>query len=72
MQKKEWSECEKEKLLQFFHSKVCPEREEIRHLAKSLNTSRKRVGNWFSNMRRQKIKHGMLTESECTAFSNVY
>ena len=72
MQKKEWSECEKEKLLQFFHSNVYPRRGEFCHLAKSLNTSRKRVRNWFCNMRRKKIEQGILIESECTTFSNEY
>ena len=64
MQKKKWNKREKEKLLEIFNSKVYPEREELCQLAKSLNTSRKRVDNWFSNMRSKKIAEGMLLESE--------
>ena len=67
-QRKKWRKCEKEKLLQFFHSKVYPEREELCQLAHSLNTSHERVKNWFSHMRRIKIEEGMLIESECTMY----
>ena len=62
--RKEWNKCEKEKLLKIFHSKVYPEREEIRQLAKSLNTNHRKVENWFANMRRKKIREGLLIDSE--------
>ena len=47
-----------------FQVNIYPERKELHQLSKSLNTSLKRVANWFCSMRRKGIREGMLPESE--------
>ena len=50
--------------MKVFLAKAYPEIEELCQLAKSLNTSLKRVEYWFGNMRRKKIAEGMLLEGK--------
>ena len=59
-----WNKCETGELMKVFHTKAYPERKELCQLAKSLNTSFRRVERWFSNMRYRKVAEGMLLESE--------
>ena len=64
MKRKRWNKCETGELMKLFHAKAFPEKEEFCQLAKSLNTSPKRVEHWFSDMHRRKIPEGMLLEGE--------
>ena len=64
MKRKKWNKCETEILMKHFHAETYPEREEYFQLSKSLNTSFKRVGNWFTKMRCKKRAEGMLFEGE--------
>ena len=59
---KNWNKCETETLIKHFHTKAYPEREEIYKLAKSLNTSCRKIRIWFNKMRHRKRAKGMLIE----------
>ena len=61
---KNWTKCQTEQLVMSFNAKAYPDKEEIQWLAKSFNTSERRIGTWFSQMRCKKIAEGMLIESE--------
>ena len=61
---KRWNKCETGQLMELFHAKAYPNREELCQLAKSLDTSLRRVECWFSSMRYKKVAEGMLLESE--------
>ena len=61
---KNWSKCQTEQLIKSFDANVYPKKEELCQLAKSLNTSRKRIANWFGHMRHRKRAQGMLIEGE--------
>ena len=64
MKRKKWSQCERGELMKLFHAKEFPEREELRQLAKSLNTSLIRVVCWFGTMRHKKTAEGVLRKGE--------
>ena len=64
MKRKRWNKCETSELMKLVHAKAFPEREELCQLAKSHNTSLRKVERWFSDMRRKKIAEGMLVEGE--------
>ena len=48
--------------MKLFHAKAYPEREEYFKLSKSLNTSFRKIEDWFSKMRCKKRDEGMLPE----------
>ena len=50
--------------MKLFHANTFPGREELYQLAKSFNTSLRRLERWFIHMRRKKIAEGMLLEGE--------
>ena len=51
-------------LMKSFQAKQYPDNDEITQLAESLNTTRRRVGDWFYYMQGRKIAEGMLPESK--------
>ena len=57
------TESQVEILTKSFKANPYPEKNEILQLAKSLNTSKKAINNWFGNMRQKKAKEGMLKKS---------
>ena len=59
-----FSKCQIEQLITSFDAKVYPKKEELCQIAKSLNTSQRRIHTWFGHMRRRKIAEGMLIESK--------
>ena len=61
---KRFSRFERRELMKLFYVNACPDRKELCQLAKSLNTSHKRVEVWFRNMRHRTVAEEMLFESE--------
>ena len=51
-------------LMETFHANAYPEKEQMEHLAMSLNITKKKVESWFSNMRRKKVAEGLLKKGE--------
>ena len=47
-----------------FNAKAYPEREELRQLAKSINSSQKAIENWFSYVRYKIAGKGVVFKSE--------
>ena len=51
-------------LMEKFQSNPYLSRKEIRHLALSLNITKKRIENWFNYRRHRKVGEGLLDQSE--------
>ena len=61
---KKLSNSLKEELTTISQAKQYPKSDELRHLAKLLNSSHMKVGYRFANMSSTRIAEGMLPESE--------
>ena len=50
--------------MEMFQANAYPNKEQMDHLAMSLNITKKKVKYWFGNMRHKKAKEGVLEKRE--------
>ena len=51
-------------LMETFQANAYPKKEQMDHLAMSLNITKSKVKNWFGNMRHKKVAEGLLKRGE--------
>ena len=51
-------------LMETFQANAYPKKEQMNHLAMSLNITKNKVETWFSNMRHKKVAKGLLKKGD--------
>ena len=64
MNRKRWTESQIEILKKSYQANIYPKNKELDLLSNSLNTSRKRIENWFCFKRFKETRDGKLTVGE--------
>ena len=64
MTKTKMTPTQTQTLMEMFQSNAYPKKEQMDHLAMSLNLTKRSVESWFGNMRHKKVAKGLLKKGE--------
>ena len=64
MKRRKMTPAQTRTLMEVFQANAFPEKEQIHHLAMSLNITKNKVERWFGNMRHKKVEEGLLKKRE--------